>query len=128
MLTINVLEEHPIGHVSLAANYTDKNAFDCITYDEVKAWTEENNGIGERAEFTLPELKKFLSEVGSQVLRPDHSIQKTPGVELTPPLQASDFDIKIIKGTDAAKEAYSGFDETTLHETLQKKDIDQIFI
>jgi len=45
MLTINVLEEHPLGHVSLAANYTNKNPFDDITYDEVKDRTEEDNGI-----------------------------------------------------------------------------------
>jgi len=63
ILTINVLEEHPLGHVSLAANYKDKNPFYLLTYDEVKDRTEEDNGIGERAEFNLSELKKFLSEV-----------------------------------------------------------------
>ncbi|MEI6118064.1 MAG: hypothetical protein WCP92_02125 [bacterium] len=72
-----MLEKHPLGHISLAANYKDKNVFDLITYEEVKEWTEENNGIGERAEFSLSELKKFLSEVGSQRLWPDHSIQNT---------------------------------------------------
>jgi len=107
IITINVLEEHPLGHISLAANYKNKNVFDLITYDEVQAWTEEENGIGERAEFTLSELKKFLSEVGSQKLRPDHAIEKTEGVELTQPLEESDFDIKIIKGTNPAREAYS---------------------
>lgn len=45
-----------------------------ITYEEVQERTEENNGIGERAQFTLAELKKFLSEVSSQMLRPDHGI------------------------------------------------------
>lgn len=74
---INVLEEHPIGHISLAANYKNKNPFEVITFDEVKSWTEENNGIGERAEFTLSELKKFLAEVGAQMLWPDHGIKHT---------------------------------------------------
>lgn len=120
--TINVLEEHPVGHISLAANYKNKNVFDLITYDEVQAWTEEDNGIGERAEFNLSELKKFLSEVGSQRLRPDHAIEKTEGVELTQPLEEEDFDLKIIKGTNPAREAYSWFDETTLDEELKKRE------
>lgn len=94
---INVLEEHPIGHISLAANYKNKQAFDMISYEEVKDWTDENNGIGERAQFTLAELQKFLSEVSSQMLRPDHGIVETQGTQLTQPLQESDFDIKIIK-------------------------------
>ena len=97
ILTINVLEKHPLGHLSLAANYTDKKAFETITYEEVQAWTEEKNGIGERAEFTLSELKKFLSQVKEQMLRPDHSLQNTEGVELTQPLQTSDFDLTIVK-------------------------------
>lgn len=63
ILTINVLEEHPRGHLSLAANYKGKKVFDTITYDEVKEWTEEENGIGERAEFSVEDLKNFLSEV-----------------------------------------------------------------
>lgn len=121
ILTINVLEKHPIGHISLAGNYKNKKAFDTITYDEVQARTEEDNGIGERAQFSLSELKKFLSEVGGQMLRPDHSIQNTEGVELTQPLQASDFDLEIVKGTNPAKEAYSGFDNTTLDSELKKR-------
>jgi hypothetical protein len=74
---INVIEEHPLGHISLAANYKDKQVFELITYEEVKNWTEENNGIGERAQFTLSELKRFLCEVGSQRLWPDHGIVDT---------------------------------------------------
>ncbi|MEI8252422.1 MAG: hypothetical protein WCG25_01395 [bacterium] len=41
--TINVLEEHPIGHVSLAANYKNKKPFEMINYFEVAEWTNENN-------------------------------------------------------------------------------------
>lgn len=121
IMTINVLEKHPIGHISLAGNYKDKKPFDTITYDEVKDWTEKENGIGERAEFTLEDLKKHLSIVKEQRLRPDHSIKDTSWIELTQPLQAEDFDLEIIKWTNPAKEAYSGFDETTLDEELQKR-------
>lgn len=63
ILTINVLEEHPRGHISLAANYKNKKVFDSISYDEVKEWTKEENGISDRAEFSVENLKKFLSEV-----------------------------------------------------------------
>ena len=116
---INVLEEHPIGHVSLAGNYNNKNPFDLLTYEEVAQWTEENNGIGERAEFTLKELQSFLKEVGAQMLRPDHSIEHTQGVQLTAPLQESDFNIKVIKGQNPSREAYGAFDETDLDEILK---------
>lgn len=119
---INVIEEHPLGHISLAANYKDKQVFELITYEEVKDWTEENNGIGERAQFTLSELKRFLSEVGSQRLWPDHGIVDTQWVELTQPLQESDFDVKIVKWTNPAREAYSWFDGTTLNEQLTKRE------
>jgi nicotinamidase-related amidase len=119
--TINVLEKHPLGHISLAANYKNKNPYDLITNEEVQTRTEEEHGIGERAQFTLSELKKFLSEVKEQRLRPDHSIQNTEGVELTQPLQTSDFDLEIVKGTNPAKEAYSGFDDTTLDDELKQR-------
>lgn len=119
--TINVLEKHPIGHISLAANYKDKKVFDTITYEEVQTWTEEENGIGERAEFSLSELKKFLSEVKEQRLWPDHAVQGTEGVELMNPLESRDFDLEIIKGTNPAKEAYSGFDGTTLDNELKQR-------
>lgn len=107
VLTINVLEKHPLGHISLAANYKDKKAYEDISYEEVQSWTEEQNGIRERAQFNLSELKKFLYEVKIQKLRPDHSIHDTEGVELTEPLQTSDFDLTIVKGTNPGREAYS---------------------
>lgn len=118
---INVLEKHPIGHISLAANYKNRTPGEDITYDEVKDQTEEHNDIGERAEFTLDELKAHLAKVKVQKLRPDHSINETSWVELTQPLQAEEFDLEIVKGTNPAREAYSGFDGTTLDEELQKR-------
>jgi nicotinamidase-related amidase len=118
---LNVLEEHPIGHLSLASNYHDKKPYDLLTYEEVANWTAEKNAIGERAGFTLAELQSFLAEVKVQMLRPDHSLEGTEGVQLTEPLQESDFDLKIIKGQHPAREAYSGFDETLLDEELKKR-------
>ena len=40
---VNVLEEHPRGHISFATNYLNKQVFQDITYDEVKDRTEEHN-------------------------------------------------------------------------------------
>jgi hypothetical protein len=40
---INVIEEHPLGHISLAANYKDKKPFDSINYFEVADRTDEEN-------------------------------------------------------------------------------------
>ena len=123
--TINVLEEHPIWHVSLAANYKNKKAFEMINYFEVADRTDEDNGLSERAEFTVNELKSFLKELSlqwkSQMLWPDHGVEWTQGVELSEPLNKSDFDLEVVKGTNPAREAYSGFDETVLDEELNKK-------
>lgn len=123
--TINVLEKHPIWHVSLAANYKNKKPFEMINYFQVADWTDKENGLSERAEFTVNELKTFLKELSlqwkSQMLRPDHGVQWTQGVELSEPLKESDFDLKVVKWTNPTREAYSGFDETTLDEELNKK-------
>lgn len=123
--TINVLEEHPLWHLSLAANYKNKKPFEMINYFEVAHWTDEENGLSERAEFTVAELKTFLKELSlewkSQMLRPDHGIVGTQWVQLSEPLNESDFDVKVVKWTNPAREAYSGFDETNLDEELKKR-------
>jgi len=121
VLLINVLEEHPEGHLSLASNYKDKDPFYLLTYEEVAQRTPDQNGIGDKAQFTLKELQAFLAEVQAQMLRPDHSLANTEGVQLTTPLQESDFDLKILKGQDPAREAYSGFDRTSLDTELKQR-------
>lgn len=122
---INILEEHPLWHISLAANYKNKKPFDSINYFEVADWTDEENWLSERAGFTVAELKGFLKEISlewkSQMLRPDHGIVWTQWVELSEPLKESDFDLKVVKWTNPAREAYSGFDETNLDEELKKR-------
>ncbi len=42
-LMVNVLEEHPQGHISFVTSYKDKQVFQSISYDEVKDWTAEEN-------------------------------------------------------------------------------------
>lgn len=122
---INVFDNHPEWHVLFAENYKNKKPYDTISYDEVKQRTLENNGIGDRATFSLRDLQRYLSKVGQETLRPDHSIEWTSGVELMQPLEKSDFDFHIPKGTDPLSSGYSGFDETILDQTLrqQKKKI-----
>ena len=118
---VNVFDQHPAGHVLFAANYTNKQPYDAISYEEVIQRTPEQNGIGDRAAFTLKELQNYLSKVQQETLRPDHCIESTSGVELTAPLEKSDFDFNIPKGTAPLSSGYSGFDETTLDQTLKEQ-------
>ena len=128
MTLVNVLEKHPKGHVSFASSYHDKKPRETITRDEVQDRTEEDNGLSDQATFTVDELKSFLSEKQSQTLRPDHAVDETEGVELMEPLAEELFDMTIVKGTKSGREAYSGFDGTTLDEELKQRNINQIFI
>ena len=118
---INVFDQHSAGHILFAENYNNKKPFDAITYEEVRQRTPEQNGIGDRAAFTLKELQKYLSEVKQEILRPDHCIEFTPGVELMSPLKKSDFDFHIPKGTHPLNSGYSGFDKTTLDQILREQ-------
>ncbi len=127
-LLYNVLEEHPHGHLSLASNYVAKAPFTLLTKEEVDARTSDNHGIGPKAEFTLDELKAHLATNGAQMLRPDHSIENTPGVDLMPPLTPEQFDRKIIKGTHAHTEEYSWFTNGKLDRQLKADGIDTVII
>lgn len=128
ILTINVLDEHPLGHISLAANYKNKKPFDMITLEEVKDWTDKKNGLTERAKFNVQDVKTILSKFGTQRVWPDHSIKWTDGPDLQEPLCESDFDIKITKGINPRTEGYSWFDATLLDYELQKRLKTTIFI
>jgi nicotinamidase/pyrazinamidase len=127
-LIVNVFEQHPRGHISFADNYLDKKPFDMIAYEEVKDWTEENHRLAPEAEFTVEELQSFLKEVGSQMLWPQHSKDRTDSAELMEPLKKDDFAITVIKGTNPAKEAYSGFDETDLNKKLKENQIQKVVL
>lgn len=125
---INVFDNHPIGHVLFAANYKNKNPYDTISYDEVKNRTKENNWIWDRAEFTLKELKNYLSKVQSEVLWPDHCIQWTQWASLTSPLEVTDFDLNIPKWEKVVNSWYSAFDNTGLEKILKSKNIQNLFL
>ena len=51
---------------------------------------------------------------------PAHCVQGTPGAEFHPALDVRRIDLVVSKGTDAAREAYSGFDAPALMEALRK--------
>ena len=116
---INVFDNHPLWHVLFATNYKNKKPYDLITYNEVKDWTENNNQIWNRAEFSLPELKLYLKSVWQEVLWPDHCIQGTQWAQVTPPLLNSDFDYNIPKWEKVVNSWYSAFDHTKLDELLK---------
>lgn len=44
------------------------------------------------------------------------------------PLQEKDFDLKVVKGNNPAKEAYSGFDGTDLDQQLKAKQIKKLIV
>jgi nicotinamidase/pyrazinamidase len=58
---------------------------------------------------------------------PPHCVADTPGAELHPGLQASRA-IRIRKGTDPNKEAYSGFQGTNLVEMLRNTSVKRLII
>ena len=116
---INVFDNHPAGHVLFAANYKNKNPYDIISLDEVNNWTENENWIWNRAEFSLNELKDYLSKAWPQVLWPDHCIQWTKWASLMAPLNDSDFDLHIPKWEKVVNSWYSAFDHTNLDTILR---------
>jgi nicotinamidase-related amidase len=99
MLTINVFDKHPKGHISFASSYQNKQPFDFITLDEVKDWTDENNGLSDKAKFTVEQIKAYLEKSPKQINQvwPDHGKDWTESIDLMRPLAPDDFDLHIIK-------------------------------
>ena len=99
VLTVNVFDKHPRGHISFASSYKNKNPFDFITLEEVQDWTDDNNGLSEQARFTIEQLKVYLENSPQQQNQvwPDHGKDWTESINLMPPLSESDFDIHLIK-------------------------------
>lgn len=58
---------------------------------------------------------------------PPHCVQNTPGAELHPGLNAPQAR-RILKGTDAHQEAYSGFQGTALAEELRHLGVKRVFL
>ena len=125
---INVFDNHPLWHVLFAANYKNKKPYDLISYDEVKDWTENDNQIWSRADFSLSELKSYLKGVWQEVLWPDHCIQGTQWAKVNPPLLDSDFDYNVPKWEEVVNSWYSAFDHTNLDELLKSQNIKKLIL
>ena len=125
---INVFDNHPLWHVLFAANYKNKKPYDPISYDEVKDWTDSDNQIWSRAEFSLSELKSYLNKVWNEILWPDHCIQGTQWAKVNPPLLNSDFDYNVPKWEKVVNSWYSAFDHTNLDKILKSQNIKTLIL
>ncbi len=59
---------------------------------------------------------------------PLHCVADTPGAQFHPALNVPADAAIVSKGTDAAKEAYSGFDGTALADSLRKQGVRRVFV
>lgn len=70
----------------------------------------------------------------SQIMWPDHCVQKTPGAEFIPGLNTDAIDYVVYKGTNPDIDSYSGFfdnqrlQSTGLEDYLKDKDIREVYI
>ncbi|MGZ9159053.1 MAG: isochorismatase family protein [Nitrospira sp.] len=72
-----------------------------------------------------PDHCSFRQQGGSW---PTHCVAETPGAQFPEELQPLLSAIVISKGTDPEREAYSGFQDTVLHQYLQSCGIRRLFI
>lgn len=129
-LLYHLFDSHPAGHVSFAKNYIGKNDFDTITYDEIKARTEEKNWLAPTATFSVKQLQDYLQnkEWKTEKLRPIHCVQNTQWSTLTPPLNEIQFDRVIPKWNTPDGRDYSWFDQDELDNQLKDDAIDTVII
>jgi nicotinamidase/pyrazinamidase len=59
---------------------------------------------------------------------PSHCVQGTPGAQITPSLHLPTGAVILSKGSDPARDAYSAFDGTRLHEALHAKGVDRVLV
>lgn len=59
---------------------------------------------------------------------PPHCVAESSGAQFHPALKVPKDAVVIDKGTDPSKEAYSGFDGTTLADTLRTRGIHRVFV
>ncbi len=130
-LIINIMEQHPLGHISLASSYIGQEIFSAITAEDLRIWKITAAHIAPHAKFSFDDLTYHLNHTSrrnSQTLWPDHSIMWTEGVELMPPLKEMDFDVTFIKGLDPKTDAYSAFDNKQLDPYLRQNRRENIVI
>jgi nicotinamidase/pyrazinamidase len=72
-----------------------------------------------------PDHCSFVAQGGSW---PPHCIKDTPGAEFPVQLELPDSTMVISKGTEADREAYSGFEGTDLAARLHALDVKRVFV
>jgi nicotinamidase-related amidase len=137
-IVISSRELHPAGHISFASNYKNKESIieafkrgespsekNFITLKEVESWTKQNNGIADSADFSIEELKAYLSVQENQMdaVWPNHCIDNTFWSEFYKDFDSSQVDIEIKKGFEANTHPYSAFGGRTLDEKKSTLDI-----
>jgi len=121
-LVIPTRDIHPEGHISFVTSFIWKEALtdalkrwdvpsdkNFITYEEVKNWTEENNGLSDTATFTVNELQAYLQVAGTQAMWPEHCKAETESSLYHWGIEETGFDYEIKKWFKANEECYSWF-------------------
>ncbi|HTM68225.1 MAG TPA: isochorismatase family protein [Candidatus Binatia bacterium] len=130
------LDQHPYGHISLASSYVGLAPYAQLDLKAIAGWTSKKNGIAKDALFDLRDLTRYLREVGSQTLWPDHGIAGSVEADMHPALWNAahgHFDFVLIKGYDAKVDSYSGFRDnlkqtTGLGATMRENGVERIFV
>lgn len=73
-----------------------------------------------------PENHCSFKEQGG--LWPSHCVQNTPGAELHPALNQKNIHLRIYKAQSPHRDAYSGFQGTTLEQDLKEKKVETVYI
>jgi nicotinamidase/pyrazinamidase len=77
----------------------------------VSDWDREHHAIFPTSKFMPFDLHRYLAQVGSQVLWPDHAIEGTKEAELHPALWRGRYAHVQIKGMDPLCDSYSGIND-----------------
>lgn len=126
---------HPFGHISLASSYVGKAPFTPLTWEEVRGWNEATpeKYLAPHAQFTIRELKIYMSIVKTQMLWPDHGLHDTEEAKIYPAFLPADYLFSQVKGTDGARDSYSAFFEndgtpTGLTSRVRRMNVTDVFV
>jgi nicotinamidase/pyrazinamidase len=93
--------------------------------DYIKLFKDLNANVFATRDWHPPNHVSFKNYGGQW---PPHCVQDTEGAKFHPDLKLPESAIIISKATDPNKEAYSGFDGTTLEEELRSKKVTRVFV
>lgn len=109
-LVIATRDWHPEGHMSFASNYSNREVFDTVWWEDSMNSIPSKPELADKAEFSIEDLQiEFGAWTWAQVLWPDHCIAGTPWAEYFDWLDLSRIDRHVIKWYDPKTEMYSWF-------------------